>query len=257
MYSSLNFRFHNGNLSRAHIRDANTIQFSKDRIRRARWRAPASRKADEHRRCRPRKPGKSVMQESLMTTNGAPCMQVNAQGPTSRRTSVEASSDLSATVIRDSIAETRTWRYDIGKTKNRGYTIRRSTTTNHRHLYDRYRYSNPTKIIGNFEKPALYIACSLNAAIKCLEIDYSWHDNNIIIVIIAQNNWSILESQAYYYWRQYIDVREQLCPSPRTRSIVSRIRSLDFMPRHATINASVLASQCQCPSTVTRCDWTH
>lgn len=123
--SSLNFRFHNGNLSRVHIRDANTIQFSKDRIRRARWRAPASRKADEHRRCRPRKPGKSVMQESLMTTNGAPCMQVNAQGPTSRRTSVEASSDLSATVIRDSIAETRTRRYDIGKTKNREYTIRK------------------------------------------------------------------------------------------------------------------------------------
>lgn len=74
----------------------------------------------------------------------------------------------------------------------------------------------------------MYIACSLNAVIKCSEIDYSRGDNNVIIVIIAQDNRSILESRVYYYWRQYIGVRETtLSFTAITRSIVSQIRSLD------------------------------
>lgn len=112
------------------------MQIRSNFLKIARWRAPASRKDDEHRRCRPRKPGKSVMQESLMTTNGAPCMQVNAQGPTSRRTSVEASSDL---------GDGNSW-FHCGNThaemryreKNRGCTIRKRRR---RRRPDRYRYS--------------------------------------------------------------------------------------------------------------------
>lgn len=129
MYSSLNFKFHNSNLSRAYTYAHTSIQMRSNFPKECTYRAGAlarrglarGRRTPASRRSR--KPSKSVMRESLMTTNGVPCMQVNAQGPTSWRSrwSLQAIGGGNSWFH---CGDTHAEIYDIAK-KNWKYTIKR------------------------------------------------------------------------------------------------------------------------------------